>query len=477
MLREAGYIARWTVQFTKAKPREDGSMPPVDLAIPLFGYQDARSIAVSASFPFVTTIHSIVVGMGRLDAFAAMIRQNGGSALTGGALEFAAAYDVLRALLADFDPADCSGPSETAEHLLRQCCKEERDGIVRALPEEAEYHGVVPLLEASIGALADKAIIPDDVRRLFVALASRQRHAAAAREKCIDELLAAFAIAEIPNILLKGAALAHRIYASPALRPMVDIDVLVRHVDIGRAVRAASRLGYSFALGHGSRFAGRVHHLPIATKVKSGFCISLELHLDAMSRDVRDSLTHGTMTAAPIPFRRGAGPQGLSFGHVDMLRHLTRHTFLPSRRIRLIHLYDLWRYQAVFRDEIDWRTLAASFPGVMIALQLVAYAFPGPVSGRRTLDRAAVPPGVGMGMVALSEIAAAKEGFFAKLSELFNPPAWWVHGFYGVAPGQSLLFCRTVHHPLTVVRWLAMRAASAIGISRPHRIVGIVGEG
>jgi hypothetical protein len=79
-------------------------------------------------------------------------------------------------------------------------------------------------------------------------------------------------------------------------------------------------------------------------------------------------------------------------------------------------------------------------------------------------------------MVALSEIAAAKEGFFAKLSELFNPPAWWVHGFYGVAPGQSLLFCRTVHHPLTVVRWLAMRAASAIGISRPHRIVGIVGK-
>ena len=27
--------ARWTVKFPKAKPREDGSMPPVDLAIPL----------------------------------------------------------------------------------------------------------------------------------------------------------------------------------------------------------------------------------------------------------------------------------------------------------------------------------------------------------------------------------------------------------------------------------------------------------
>jgi hypothetical protein len=36
--------ARWTVKFTKAKPREDGSTPPGDLAIPLFGYQNHVSI-------------------------------------------------------------------------------------------------------------------------------------------------------------------------------------------------------------------------------------------------------------------------------------------------------------------------------------------------------------------------------------------------------------------------------------------------
>jgi transposase, IS5 family len=31
--------ARWTVKYSKAKPREDGSLPPVDLAIPAFGYK------------------------------------------------------------------------------------------------------------------------------------------------------------------------------------------------------------------------------------------------------------------------------------------------------------------------------------------------------------------------------------------------------------------------------------------------------
>jgi len=36
--------ARWTVKYTKAKPREDGSLPSVDLAIPTFGYKNHVSI-------------------------------------------------------------------------------------------------------------------------------------------------------------------------------------------------------------------------------------------------------------------------------------------------------------------------------------------------------------------------------------------------------------------------------------------------
>src|SRR5262245_21923570 len=43
-LRHKDRDARWTVKFSKAKPRADGSMPPVDLAIPLFGYQNHVSI-------------------------------------------------------------------------------------------------------------------------------------------------------------------------------------------------------------------------------------------------------------------------------------------------------------------------------------------------------------------------------------------------------------------------------------------------
>jgi IS5 family transposase len=50
-LRQKDCDARWTVKFTKAKPREDGSSPPVDLAIPLFGYQN--HISLDRGFGFI----------------------------------------------------------------------------------------------------------------------------------------------------------------------------------------------------------------------------------------------------------------------------------------------------------------------------------------------------------------------------------------------------------------------------------------
>jgi IS5 family transposase len=50
-LRHKDRDARWTVKFTKAKPREDGTMPAVDLAIPAFGYRN--HIAIDRRFGFI----------------------------------------------------------------------------------------------------------------------------------------------------------------------------------------------------------------------------------------------------------------------------------------------------------------------------------------------------------------------------------------------------------------------------------------
>src|SRR4028119_2364679 len=50
-LRQKDRDARWTVKFSKAKERPDGTKPAVDIAIPTFGYQN--HIAIDCGFGFI----------------------------------------------------------------------------------------------------------------------------------------------------------------------------------------------------------------------------------------------------------------------------------------------------------------------------------------------------------------------------------------------------------------------------------------
>ena len=67
-LRQKDMDARWTVKFTKAKQREDGSTPPVDLAIPVFGYKS--HIAIDRRFGLIrnwTVTHAAAHDGARLE--------------------------------------------------------------------------------------------------------------------------------------------------------------------------------------------------------------------------------------------------------------------------------------------------------------------------------------------------------------------------------------------------------------------------
>jgi hypothetical protein len=392
-------------------------------------------------------------------AGAAVVAGSADSDAADSRLHYRDAYEVVRGLLSALGDDTASAPLEPMHGLP--------DALWCALAQEAEHHGVTPLIAPAIAA-AHQGTVPEDVRRIFVALALRHRRAAAARERALDRLLQAFAAAGLPVILLKGAALAHLIYPAPALRAMADVDVLIEGSDTARALAVVRDLGFAFAPRHDTPFAGRMHHLPPATTTESGFRITLEIHRDALSPNQPQRLTYAMVAANARPLSRAAGPPGLALGHTDMLRHLSRHAFEPARRVRLVHLYDLWRYAAVLRDEIDWRDLAARFPDVPVALGLAAQV----LAPRCGEGNAAAPAGAGCGMLPLSEIASER-GLRRKLAVLFDPPAWWLHGYYGVPPGRSLLACRVVHHPATVVRWLARRLAAGALAS----LTGPIGTG
>jgi hypothetical protein len=366
-----------------------------------------------------------------------------------------AAHDIIRALLPLADPQDGTDQSNAIRRVLHRWLAS--GSSWEHLAGEAEYHGVTPLLAPMIVGF-DAATT--DARRMFAALASRHRRASEAREACIETLLTQFATAGMPLLLLKGAALSHTLYSAPHLRAALDIDILIEPENEQRAVDLVRDLGYVFAHGHGSKFAGRLHHLPVAMRRESGIAVALELHRRAMHPDQRRDLTLRSAARPLQVIARGAGSPGLAFGHVDMLDHLSRHAFEPAHRLRLVHLYDLWRYRVRFRDVVDWAALVRSHPQVIVVQRLVGQLF----GGAETAHHASsVPVGAGLGMLPLSQIAATNAGWTAKLGKLLNPPAWWLHGYYGVPLERSLVVCRAVRHPATLVRWMSRRLITRIG--------------
>jgi hypothetical protein len=364
-------------------------------------------------------------------------------------------------------PTPSANPDDSAtadEIALRTLQGQTAGGEPTAM---SEYHDLALLLEPSIGSITRQTpvAVSEADRLAWAAMTRRCRRVTAAREQCIDQMLATFAEANVRTVLLRDAALAHMVYFGPPPCLTADIDILVAAGDIERAVEIACELGYTFPLAHTSRFAGSMHHLPAAWKLQSGFEVLLRIHDDAIASDSPDSLTLASLTAPPRLLRRGAGETALALGHADMLRHLAGRAFEPALTVSPKHLYEFRRYAKVFGKEIDWGDIEKCFPHVNVALHLASLAFdeehPKVVDGVPFK----APRGIGRAMMPLSTIA--KMPIAARLNALFNPSAWWLHGFYGVPAGNSLLFCRTIRHPSMLVRWLTRRLLGGANLS-PH---------
>ena len=162
--------------------------------------------------------------------------------------EFADAYQVVRCLLTDRGPGDRMVASEATERIFRRRSEERRIRISKELPGEAEYHGVAPLLKSAIDSLAEKAVISDDVRRSFIALASRHCCVAVVRERCIDEWLEVFAALKSERFCSKVPH-SHTAYIPAPHCVLWSTSMCINPTDIERVVRATSKLGYSFDLG------------------------------------------------------------------------------------------------------------------------------------------------------------------------------------------------------------------------------------
>ncbi len=112
------------------------------------------------------------------------------------------------------------------------------------LVSEARRHRVAPLLYKKIKHAGAENIIPAEtlnaLRKQYLATAARNTILFSQ----LNELVAILNSKSIPVVLLKGAHLADFVYKDIALRPMSDIDILVKEEDLSEALQIVFDEGY-----------------------------------------------------------------------------------------------------------------------------------------------------------------------------------------------------------------------------------------
>ena len=104
-------------------------------------------------------------------------------------------------------------------------------------------------MSARSGALASA---PEMYAALLMSSYTRSLISVRRIELQLDEMLRAFAAESLETLVLKGPPLARRLYGDPALRPIGDLDLLTRPVDLENAIDTLKSLGYQAIPSYGS---------------------------------------------------------------------------------------------------------------------------------------------------------------------------------------------------------------------------------
>src|SRR5450759_1122030 len=107
------------------------------------------------------------------------------------------------------------------------------------LLELAGEHGLIALVHDALQSHG--AQIPDEWNEIAADLALNS----SVHVKAAAELSAAFSAAKVDVVFAKGLALALTVYERPALRPFVDIDVLIEPPSLKRADAVLREQGFA----------------------------------------------------------------------------------------------------------------------------------------------------------------------------------------------------------------------------------------
>jgi Uncharacterised nucleotidyltransferase len=239
----------------------------------------------------------------------------------------------------------------------------------------------------------------------------------------LREILTACAGSGIPVVVLKGAALVETVYGNLAVRPMHDLDLLVRETDTAPAAGVLEGLGFEPDDWYRPRewYVAHMHHLVPYRRGK----VKVEVHHRLLPPECPMTVPLETLweraRAAKV-----AGVSAAVLGPADLVVHLTLHLVLAHHfAAGLFRLRDIAEAVAHGGADLDWdETLRASAAGerAMYAGLRVARDVAGAVVPEAVLD--ALRRAGGLGVLERHWLRTAGGGLTVRTGEHDVVPTW-----------------------------------------------------
>jgi len=242
---------------------------------------------------------------------------------------------------------------ESAESLLRAAPAP--DGWSSVL-EAAEHHALTPLLHRALVSTGVADTLPPAARK---ALAEHTAGMAARNllfASELTEILTAAAARSLCVAPLRGLALAERLHDDPSLRPMGDLDLLVRTHDLDALAALLHERGYE-QIDRRPGFARAFSYTLEFAKQRHGWMI-VEPHWTIAYPPF------GERVAMDRVWRRCdrgavAGVETWRLGPADLLLHLCLHIAHKGAQAPLLWLYEIDRLVRREGAVLDWLTFVA----------------------------------------------------------------------------------------------------------------------
>lgn len=209
-----------------------------------------------------------------------------------------------------------------------------------ALLEGAAAEELTHLLCVCLSKATELDGWPPDVIRDLVRAARAEDARELVRQHEITAALVALSEAGVRPILLKGVPLAYSLYPTPASRPRIDCDVMIRHEDIPSVRVVMASRGYVAPLGCEGELL--VRQFAMAKRDVFGIDHQFDFHWKISSQSLfTDLLTYEELAREAIHIE-ALGPCARAAGPVHALLLACVHPVIHHRnRQRLIWTYDV----------------------------------------------------------------------------------------------------------------------------------------